>query len=151
MLTSPELNALKLTQDAFARLLETISPITTEVGTGSGSATLILVDFCAALYDRFGLLMRCGSLNLYTPKPLALPDPIRLVGKGIVRPDRMHGFVSPVVLNGQALGFVLRFEDGQQSEFIEVFSDSVLRDRLALQRGDDLSVQFLPSSILPRA
>ena len=142
MLQSDELAALGLNGPEVRDLLERTQPISGSVISGTQSAQLLLCDFGLPLFQRFGLVMVNGTLNLSLEAPFALPRPVCLEGTGWFR--HKEGFFCPVVLNDEALGFVFRFKLRDDTPRLEVFGHTRFRDRLGLETGDVLTMKVLP-------
>lgn len=146
MLRREEQEVLGLTPEQVKAVVEKAVSIRGTIRSGTGTAALWLRDFGPALSELTGLQMKPGSLNVYAQEAVQLPEPVQLSPTGEFRGE--PGFVSPVVLSSEALGFALRTGSNEPSEFVEVFAHTWLRKRLDLQIEELLDVALLPGRLL---
>lgn len=149
MLRQDEHHALGLSGEDLSEVLEgqPTFELTVERWPGTQTTSLDLLDFVDPLAKRFGLSMKPETLNLWADSPITLPDPLELAGTGRIR--RTRGYFSPMVLEQHALGFGVRDERHRRNTLIQVFAHTWLRERLELESGDQVRVQFVPATALP--
>ena len=86
-----------------------------------------------------------GSLNLYAPTPVTLPDPAR------VRCGAEDWLFVPVVFNERFVGLAARRPPRDSLDFIEVFACQKLAPVLGLKDRDQITVRLLSGKYLALA
>lgn len=82
-----------------------------------------------------------GSLNLWSPRKLSLPEP------AVVINGAWH--LWPVVIEGRVTGIAARRAEGADHKLLEVFSNVEIAPLLRLEPGATLAVRVLPGADLP--
>lgn len=81
-----------------------------------------------------------GSLNLWSPRKLALPEPAVAIN-GV-----WHFW--PVVIEARAAGIAVRRAEGADPRLLEVFSNVEIAPLLRLEPGASVAVRVMPGANL---
>ena len=118
---------------------------------GTGSAWWPVAFFAPQVWERWRVGLLHGSLNLWADSPVTLPSPVRFklpdeVGRWI-DPKFAERWaevdVCPAIVNGRALGFVIRMTDADPPEYCETFAPTHLKTRLNVDSGDRVRLELL--------
>ena len=121
----------------------------------SGTAWWVTAFFAPEIWQRWGVGLLHGSLNLWLPDdkridipgiPADLPENLR---RQAVPPDLLQRWrqvtITPVLVMSEALGFVIRAADTPPA-FVEVFAPTHLMTRLGIAKNQKGPV---PVDVLP--
>lgn len=125
-----------------------------DLSSGTRSAWWVVAFYARDVWRRWHVGLIHGSLNLYADRPVTIVDPALFRLPQYIPPWIGNTFaqrwaeveVCPVIVDGRALGFIIRNPSTDSPEYCETFAPTHLTSRLGLQNGDQIRLQVLPGT-----